>query len=211
MGLFLAMSGVIGAREESVVDALRAYAADNGRSLEEAELTTEDGGCLVIRGGAAGVTVLYPGDFLDWDGAAQYLSRRLGKPVFSFHIHDSDLWMYSLYDMGDTVDQFNPVPDYWGELEEDERRSLQGNASEVARRVPGLSAEQISNYLVRWGAGVFEPGQRRRAYPTDRFCYGDDWQLLDFMSKLGLTCPADDRGAVCGAAYRFRGQAGRAG
>jgi hypothetical protein len=40
---------------------------------------------------------------LNSGGAAKYLSRCLGKPVFSLHIHGSDLWMYSLYDNGDIV------------------------------------------------------------------------------------------------------------
>jgi hypothetical protein len=201
MGLFLSMSGVIGCRDGSVVDALRAYAEGNDGLLETAELTTEDDGCLVVSEGAAGVTVLYPSDFFEWDSAAQYLSQRLKQPVFSFHIHDSDLWMYSLYEKDKVVDQFNPVPDYWQELDADERLSWQGNAFEVAKRVPGLSPDQISNYLVQWGDGVFE--ERKKAYPTDRFHFGDDWQLVDFMNKLGLDYPIDDRGAPHGITYRF--------
>ncbi len=204
MGLFLAMSSVIGASEESVITALRAYAEANGGSLEEAELTADDDGCLVISEGMEGVTVLYPGDFFDWDSTTQYLSRRLKKPVFAFHIHDSDLWMYSLYEDGNLVDQFNPVPDYWQELGEDERRAWHGMASEVAKRIPGLAPEQIANYLVTWGDEVFESDERRKAYSTDRFYYGDDWQLLDFMSKLGLGYPVDDRGVPHGATYRFQ-------
>lgn len=203
MGLFLSMSGVMGSSEESVVDALRACAEDSDGSLEEAELTTEDADCLVISEGMAGVTVLYPGSFFDWESASQFLSQRLKKPVFSFHIHDGDLWMYSLYEQNVVVDQFNPVPDYWQELDEDERLCWRGNASEVAKRVPGLSPEQISKYLVPWGDDVFESDAPKKAYPTDQFHYGDDWQLVDFMKKLGLDYPVDDRGAPHGVTYRF--------
>src|SRR5579859_5889715 len=103
MGQFLSMSGVVHASEAAVVKALRAYAEDKGGSLEQAELTTEDDGCLVISQGVGGVTVLYPVDFFDWDGVTQSLSQRLNTPVFFFHIHDSDLWMYSLYEKGDIV------------------------------------------------------------------------------------------------------------
>jgi hypothetical protein len=152
--------------------------------------------------------VLYPGNFFDWDNAAQFLSERLGKPVFSFHIHDGDLWMYVLYDKGKVVDQFNPVPDYWQELDDTERHSWQGNPSEVARRVPGLTIEQISRYLKQWGDEVFESGERKKAYPTDQFYYGDDWQLVDFMAKLGLDYPVDDQGAPHGTTYKFRCQSG---
>lgn len=203
MGLFISMSGVIGGTETAVVDALRAYAQDHDGSLHEATLTTDDNGCLVVSQGVGGITAMYPGDFFAWDNVSEYLSRRLRKPVFSFHIHDGDLWMYSLYADGDVVDQFNPVPEYWQELDEAERRSWQGNASAVAQRVPGLSSEAISQYLVQWGDEVFEATERKKAYPKDEFYYGDDWQLVDFMAKLGLDYPVDDRGAPHGTTYRF--------
>ncbi len=203
MGLFLSMSGVVGGDEDSVLDALRAYAEENDGSLEAASLTTDDDGCLVLSQGVGGVSVLYPGDFFEWDRAAEFLSRRLERPVFSFHIHDGDLWMYLLFENGDIVDQFNPVPDYWEELEDEERRSWGGNAAEVARRVPGLTPEHISRYLVQWGDEVLEGGKRKKAYPADQFYYGDDWQLVDFLGKLGLDYPIDDRGAAHGATYRF--------
>lgn len=204
MGQFLSMSGVVGVDERSVLNALRSYAEEKAGQLEQAHLTTEDDGCLVISQGSSGVSVLYPFDFFDWDGAAEFLSRRLEGSVFSFHIHDGDLWMYSLYDNGNIVDRFNPVPDYWQVVEEEKRRSWQGNAAEVARRIPGLTPEQISRYLVQWGSEVLEGGERKKAYPTDGFYYGDDWQLVDFLEKLGLDYPIDDHGVIHGATYRFR-------
>lgn len=203
MGLFLSMSSVVGSDEESVVKMMRAYAEDHDGSLEEADLTSDDEGCLVISQGVAGVTVLYPGDFFDWDDAAQYLSGLLDKTVFSFHIHDGDLWMYVLYDKGEVVDQFNPIPDYWEELDDDERKSWQGNPAEVARRIPKLTIEQIAKYLVPWGDDVFESPERKKAYATDQFYYGDDWQLVDFMGKLGLDYPVDDQGKSHGVTYKF--------
>jgi hypothetical protein len=204
MGLFLSMSGVVAGNEDDVLNALRAYAEDREGLLEEAALTVEDKGCLVISEGVGGTTILYPVDFFDWDSAADYLSQRLGKPVFSFHVHDGDLWMYALYENGRVVDQFNPLPDYWQELGEQERCAWQGNAFEVAKRVPGLKLNQISNYLIQWGGEILESGQRKKAYPTDQFYYGSEWQLVDFMGKLGLGYPIDDRGAAHGATYRFQ-------
>lgn len=210
MGQFLSMSGVVNGDEEAVIDALRAYAQNQDGSLEEASLSIEDDGCLVVSSGHGGVTVLYPGDFFDWDDAAAYLSRQLGRPVFSLHIHDSDFWMYSLFENGEVTDRFNPLPDYWQELEDEERRSWYGNAAAVAQRVPGLSPEQISKYLIQWDDEVFDSEPRKKAYPTDQFFCGDDWQLVDFMSKLGLDFPVDDRGAAHGATYRFAGRAAEA-
>jgi hypothetical protein len=65
MGLFLSMSGVIAGSDKAVAGALRAYAGHHEGSLQEAQLTTQDDGCLVISAGTGGVTVLYPGDFFD--------------------------------------------------------------------------------------------------------------------------------------------------
>ena len=173
MGLFLAMSGIIGCTEDSVIHALRLYAEENGGSLEEVVLSMNDEGRL-----------------------AQYL--------FSLHIHDGNLWMYVLYENGEIVDQFNPVPDYWQELDEAERLSWRGNVSEIVKRVPHLKQEQIANYLVQWGDEVFESDERKKAYPTDQYYYGDDWQLVDFMKQLKLDFPIDDRGEPHGITFRFK-------
>ena len=67
-----------------------------------------------------------------------------------------------------------------------------------------MAPEQISRYLVRWADEVLESAERRKAYPTDTFFYGDDWQLIDFMGKLGLEYAVDDRGAPHGVTYRFK-------
>jgi hypothetical protein len=203
MGQFLSMSGIVGGTEDPVIDMLRDYAEEHAGTLDEADLTTEDDGCLVISEGVGGVTVLYPSDFYDWDNAAQYLSLRLSKSVFSFHIHDGDLWMYCFFANGKLIDQFNPIPDYWQKTDEAERRSWAGNASKIAKRVPGLAPEHISRYLVQWGDDVFDADERTKAYPSDHFYYGDDWQLVDFMDKLGLDFPIDDKGEPHGGTYRF--------
>ncbi len=190
--------------EDSVVRVLRAYTRYKDGSMDEAKLTTEDECCLVVSAGIVGVTVLYPGEFFGWDDAAIFLSKVLEKPVFSFHIHDGDLWMYVLYENGEAVDQFNPMPDYWQELDDDERQTWKGNASEIACRIPGISPEQITRYLIQWGDDVFESEERKKAYPTDDFFYGDDWQLVDFMRKLGFDFPLDDHGTPRGVTFQFK-------
>jgi hypothetical protein len=203
MGLFVSMSGVVGANEDEVAAALDRYADAHSGSLEPEELTSNDDGCLVLSEGLGGVTVLYPGDFLGWDDASSYLSRELNRPTFSLHIQDGDLWMYLLFDRGQIVDQFNPLPDYWQELDDAERQTWRGNAVEVAKRVPGLSPDTISKYLVPWSDDILEADEIKRAYASDQHGYGSDWQLLDFMAKLGLDYPVDDRGVPHGATYRF--------
>jgi hypothetical protein len=203
MGLFLSMSGVVGGRRSDTGDALRRFATAKGGQLVEETLSTQEKHRLIIAEGAGGVTVVYPWEFMGWDEASAFLSRELTRPVFSFHIHDSDLWMYTLYENGSPVDQFNPVPDYWGEVEDEESDSWRGDARAVAARVPGLSPDVVARYLVRWGADVVESSGRVKAYPDDRYHYGDDWQLVDFMRRLGLDYPLGDDGSALGTTYRF--------
>ena len=123
------------------------------------------------------------------------LSEELGKPVFSFHIHDGDLWMYVLFDQGQEVDRFNPMPDYWEELDDEaERESWRGNATAVAERVPGLAPESIERYLIFWDDEILLSAGRPKAYPNDKFHIGDDWQIVDFMRRVGLSLPIDEQG-----------------
>jgi hypothetical protein len=201
--MFLAMSGVIGATSDEVVGALRSLVTEHRGSLEAAALTTDDDDCLVVAAADDRVTVLYPGNFFDWDEASAELSQRLQKPVFSLHIHDGDFWMYQFFDKGESIDQFNPMPEYWEELEEDERDAWGGDADLVAQRIPGLSADKIAAYLVLWGDDVLESDLQTKAYPGDKFGYGSDWQLVDFMNKLGLPFPTGDQGEPRGPTYRF--------
>jgi hypothetical protein len=205
MGLFLSMSGVIGAQQDAVEQAMRQYADSTGRILERADLSFGDHDCLVLSQSAGGVTVLYPGSFFRLDEATQSLGGQLGKPVFSFHIHDSDLWMYTLYDEGEVADQFNPIPGYWEEVDEATHAAWSGNAVAVAKRVPGLDPAQIERYFVTWNLGILRSTDRTMAYATDQHCYGDECQLLDFMHKLGLSVPIDDDFNVVppGVTYRF--------
>src|SRR3954471_13374628 len=113
MGLFLAMSGVIGAKREAVEVALREFADTRRGSLRQAPRSAEDPNTLVLLGDDSRCSVLYPWGFLEWDEASRYLSSQLGVPVFSFHIHDEDLWMFVLYEEGEQVARFNPLPEYW--------------------------------------------------------------------------------------------------
>jgi hypothetical protein len=66
------------------------------------------------------VSVFYPNGFVEWDESSAYISKELKTTVFSFHIHDGDFWMYILYNNGQIIDQFNPIPDYWDENISDE-------------------------------------------------------------------------------------------
>lgn len=201
MGLFLAMSGVIGAPRAAVESELASFAEMRGGSFRPNARTTDDPNTLVLVENASRCSVLYPWGFLGWDEAAQHLSSRLNKPVFSFHIHDEDLWMFVLFDKGKQVAQFNPLPEYWDDrISAEERRFWSGDADVVASRVPGLSSAAIKPYFKHWDFEEENPG---KAFPEDVFAYQDCWQLCDFLDKLGLKYPLDNRGRVLGDTYEF--------
>jgi hypothetical protein len=202
MGEFIAMSGVKGSARTDVVRSLGEFALSKGGLMEQASSQGEPFEHLVISGDDDGpVNIVYPDDFLGWDEASSFLSVSLGAPVFSFHIHDGDLWMYVLFVDGEAVDHFNPVPDYWsGEPSPEDRPLWMGDADVVAEVWKGLDAASIEKYLVTWDFDEDGPG---RAYESDRFPLNDCWQLIDFMQKLGLTYPIDDKGEIHAGEYRF--------
>lgn len=116
MGLFLSMSGLAGATRPEVEGALNAYASARGGSFQEGGGPFESPDVMAVVGGEGrNFTVLYPWNFFEWDDASAFLSRTLGTPVISLHVHDEDLWMYTLFVDGEGVDHFNPIPDYWSD------------------------------------------------------------------------------------------------
>lgn len=202
MGLFLSMSGVARSDLAAVEDSLHRYAEARHGTMTQSKPTGNSWEFLVVCEAPKGrVTVVYPGSFYEWDSASEHLSQSLRVPVFSFHIHDEDLWTYVLFDKGQEVDHFNPIPDYWSEkISDEERRIWAGDAKAVAQHWPDLKTEQIAKYLARWDLDDDKP---KKAYADDQHPPGDCWQLLDFMRRLGLKYPVDDQGRVTGHAYRF--------
>jgi len=199
MGLFLAMSGVIGKTEATVEKCLAEYVTAAGGTFVQSHETDDNYRC-VIKESNGNTTVFYPDHFMDWDAASAFLSQQLQAPVFSFHIHDGDLWMYVLYVNGEIADQFNPIPDYWDEhISQEDIDAMKGDAAKVASIVPGVKKQAIEKYLTRWDLEREEP---IKAYPTDEFDQ-EDWQLVDFMHKLNLEYPFDDDGKPAGTIYRF--------
>src|SRR6266498_3776808 len=173
MGLFLAMSGVIDAPKGAVEKALSSFAASRGGSFRPHARTTDGPNTLVLLETAARCSVLYPWGFVAWDEASQHLSTELKTPVFSFHIHDEDLWMFVLFDGGEQVAQFNPLPEYWDDsISAEDRASWSGDAESIASRIPGIAPEAISPYLRHWDLDEEDPG---KACKEDQFHFNDCW------------------------------------
>ena len=178
-----------------------AHSLTRDGSLRRSARSTEDPNTLVLLGDNSRCTVLYPWGFLDWDDASRYLSQHLGVPVFSFHIHDEDLWMFVLFDKGEQVAQFNPLPEYWDDgISDEERASWSGDAAVIAARIPGLAPGTIGPYLRHWDLDEEDPG---KAFSEDQFGFHDCWQLCDFMRRVGLRYPLDDAGQILGETYEF--------
>lgn len=195
------MSGIVGAKKEAVESALRSFVEARKGQFRRIDKSTDDPDTLVLCESGGNCSVLYSWEFCDWDEASAYLSSQLGVPVFSFHIHDEDLWMFDLFDKGESVARFNPVPDYWDDdMTEEEREAWAGDAETIATHVPGLSAEAIRPYLKFW---EFEDGDPGKAFPDDEFDFEDCWQLCDFMRRAGFVYPLDETGVVSGATYEF--------
>lgn len=194
------MTSVVGKTKNDVVNSLQKYAESMGGGLEQANLSTDDDHCCAVEEAKGNTTLFYPNDYLEWDKSAESISRDLNAPVFSFHIHDGDLWMYLLFVNGQVVDRFNPIPDYWEEeSSKKESRLWKGNPATIARYVSSVKPADIEKYLVRWN---LDDEESKKAYAGDAFCQ-EDWQLLDFMKKLGLPYPLNDKGEPNDETYKL--------
>jgi hypothetical protein len=191
----------IGAKAGAIESALAQFAGTRKGSLRQSARSTDDPNTLVILSDDSRSSVLYPWGFLGWDEASRYLSTSLAVPVFSFHIHDGDLWMLILFDKGEEAARFNPLPEYWDDsISEGERAAWSGDAASIASRIPGIAPQAIQPYLRHWNLDDAEPG---KAFPDDQFTFHDCWQLCDFMRKVGLGYPLDEAGQVLGKTYEF--------
>jgi hypothetical protein len=171
--------------------------------LQKEDLVSDHDNFCAIEQTGCNTTIFYPHDHLDWDESSAFVSRDLKAPVFSFHIHDGDFWMYILYFDGEVVDRFNPIPDYWNDnfntISEEEIDSWKGHAELLTTYIPGLGIKQIENYLIRWD---LEEDDSQKAYEDDKYAR-EDWQLVDFMRKLGLHYPLEDFRHPTGQSYRL--------
>lgn len=195
MGTFLAISAVVGRDVDSCVACLQQLANDNDGQMKLAPPGCDEFDVARVVGSERGTTILYPEDFFRWDWAAEQLSANLDALVFSFHIHDGDLWMYLLFDQGREVDWFNPIPGYWNSVTDEEAEKWRGNSQLITEKIPDIEAASLEPYLVRWAPD--EAGDVK-AFPDDEHFRGQDWQLLDFMRKVGFSFPdtVDDPGVI---------------
>jgi hypothetical protein len=200
MGGFLSMSGIVGSSRERVEAAIGDFVTARGGVFVRDAKTLDDRDGAVMAEGTRGWSIIYPFKFFEWDELAKELSGRLDTSVFSFHIHDGDLWMLVLFHKGEQVAQFNPLPEYWDDsISEAERQAWAGDAEKVASYLPDLDVSAISPYFKHWDFD--ERGGK--AFPDDEFEFNDAWQLCDFLRRIGFAYPIDEKGEARGETYKF--------
>lgn len=201
MGLFLSMSGVIGKNAAEVTNALQEYININEGIIEEVQPVNEAFDLCVVGENEKNTTIVYPNDFLEWEETSEYLSKALNTSVFSFHIHDGDFWMYNFYNCGESKDKFNPIPDYWEDLPEEEIEKWKGNPQIICKFVKDISFNDIENYYKFWGR---DNVKNKKAYEEDEFSFCNDWQVVDFMDKLNIIYPFEqENGLPIGKTYKI--------
>ncbi|MBU6411830.1 MAG: hypothetical protein KGS45_00005 [Planctomycetes bacterium] len=175
------MSSIVGANRAEVEASIAEFAAARRGVFEPESPDSPEFEKARLTESASGITVIYADNFMEWDEIAAHLSQSLKKAVFSCHIHDSDFWMFLLFVNGEEMLKFNPIPNYFEELNSDERATWLPSAEQVARYVPGVRAERLAPYLVEWPDDELEG----KAHPEDSSGFRD-WQVTDFQRELGF-------------------------
>lgn len=189
MGLFLQAAIMPGCKEADARAAVTTVAEKYSCSFDELEKGDSAEDAMMISDlipdecqymeNANGVSILFNEDCIGYDSLAKAVSRESGKAILLLYIYDEDYWGYWLYDKGESIDEFNPVPDYFEDLSEEKLQRLKGNADIIANYFH-VEKSSIEKYLVRWSEETVD----EKAYEDDAFGYGD-WQMADFMRKLG--------------------------
>jgi ankyrin repeat protein len=79
---------------------------------------------------------------------AKNLSSKLKTSVFSFMVHDSDIFVYLLYDKGTFVDQYDSRPDYFGPVTDQHRKAWVGHFNKLVKFATSKTTpERISKVM----------------------------------------------------------------
>ncbi len=139
----------------------------------------------IISTSQKGTTVQFNSGTHGYEELASALSEEAKGEVLLCYIYDDDFWGYFLYSNGMERDCFCPIPDYFGDVTEEEVIKSAGNAM-VLQEVFGVPAARLNRYLCFW-----EDTEDTKAYPEDKHGY-DVWQSEDFIKALGFTVPEED-------------------
>lgn len=176
MGLFLQAVVALHAGEGAVRAALAEMEKNGDMGLVASECQ-----CRESRKGTA---VLCNEACAGYGDLAKGLSEALEQPVLLLYIYDEDFWGYFFYEGGRELDCFQPIPDYFEEVPEEERGRMLGNSGLVSEYF-GVEEAEIEGYLTEWTEEKLECYEEK-AYADDEFGQCDCWQMADFMRRLGF-------------------------
>ncbi len=191
MGLFLQTAIIPDCNEAAVKDTVASVAKKYSRQFETADGNTAleyhiidliPDACQYYTY-EKGVGVLFNEDCMGYESLACAMSEELRKAVLLLYIYDGDYWGYFLYDKGLEIDRFVPMPDYFEKVTQDETAQIKGNAGIIAKYFH-VDKASIEKYLVFW-TGSMQRNYSEKAYADDEFGQCEDWQMADFMKKLG--------------------------
>lgn len=159
------------------------------RALERAEQTPYPVGKLLtnqcqFRSFPHGTCVLMNERCCRYADLAEELSRTVNGPALLLYIYDGDFWGYFFYDKGRRMDAFLPIPDYFSPVSEEEAAACAGSSRLIADYFHVQEAA-VRRYLVRWTGQNRMGHDSERAYPDDEFGRCTEWQMADFMNRLG--------------------------
>jgi hypothetical protein len=122
-----------------------------------------------------GFTVIYDKETEDQEegvlkALASQLSKRFACPALAALVHDSDVFMYWLFEAGDLVDEFDSAPDYFGSSEE----SSLSCGGDAERLCAAFGVEEAVPEM----AALFESVE---AANFDEDWSVDDWFGADFL------------------------------
>lgn len=199
MGKFISMSGIIGKSQSEVLETLKSYFDNQNKELKETALNTEIYDLFLLNEEKNNSIIIYPEEFFEFKVMAVYFSEKFKKPIFNFYIYDGYLWMYEMYYDGQLIDKFNPIPSFLDH--ENEIDSYKGNPEIVCKYLKSIELSEIKEYYKFWTEELIN--SKEKAYPTDEFSYGMDWQVVDFMKKLNLKYPIIDEEETIGRAFKL--------
>lgn len=141
MGLFLQAAVMPGCTEAEVRAIVNTVAEKYTCTFDELEKGSGEDDIIIsdlipdecqYAESADGVSILFNEDCIGYDSLAKVISKESGKTVLLLYIYDGDYWGYMLYERGEVIDQFNPMPDYFEEVSEEEIQKSKGNAESIA-------------------------------------------------------------------------------
>ncbi len=174
MGLFLDVALLNGCNKDTAEQALKSWCAAKPKS----RIVPSD--CQLEEQSKGTVIIFNDDDCFEAQEFCITFSKEHGMVAMHLYIYDGDFWGYYLYKNGEEIDCFSPIPDYFEDIDEQEWERQKGNSNILAKEY-SICSKDIERYLVTWDE---DDNGEDKAYPDDE--YGHiDWQMVDFMKKLG--------------------------